>query len=271
MGTNCANQDANISQYLIDYHIAKAKDGTGLITIDATAVDPLGKTIVNQLGLWSDKHTAGLKNLVNECHKYGARVSVQLHYAGRETSALVAGIPPVASTPIACSKWLDIPQELTIEKIQEIIQKFADAARRCQDAGVDAVEVHAAHGYLIGQFLSPRMNKRIDEFGGNLENRMRFLLLIIQGIRQQVGNAYPIIVRTGDLSITEISAIVRRLEDAGVSAILVSTNSGYLACLAEKIKKSVKTPVIIKFLLLPLADTLSLVSQRILCRLAGRI
>jgi len=271
MGTNCAIQDDNMSQYLIDYHVAKAKSRSGLITIEATAVDPLGKTIVDQLGLWSDEHITGFKNLVDECHKYGAKVSVQLHYAGKETNALVTNIRPVSSAPSACSKWLEIPQELTTEKIHEIIQKFADAARRCRDAGADAVEVHTAHGYLIGQFLSPHMNKRVDEFGGNLENRLRFLLLIIQGIRQQVDNAYPIIVRTGDLSITEIGAIVRHLDGTKISAILVSTSSGYLAYLAEKIKKSVKTPVIIKFLLLPLADTLNLVSQRIFCRLARRI
>jgi 2,4-dienoyl-CoA reductase-like NADH-dependent reductase (Old Yellow Enzyme family) len=278
MGTNYANQDGSVSQRLIDYHVAKAKGGFGFVIIEATAVDPCGKTIANQLGLWSNEHIAGVKKIVDECHKYGSKVSVQLCHAGRETNALITDIHLVSSSATPSPKCLEIPSELTTEEVYGIIQKFVDAARRCWDASVDAVEVHAAYGYLIDQFLSSRMNKRVDEFGGNLENRMRFLLLIIQGIRQQVDNAYPIIVRisdeegsSGGFSITEISTIVRHLEDAGVNAILVSTRPGYLAYLAEKIKKSVKIPVIIKFLLLPLADTLNLISQRISGRLARRI
>lgn len=271
IGTNCANHADNVSPYGIDYHAAKAQGGPGLIPLAATVAAPLAQARANQLALWSDEHLAGFKNVVDKCHQYGARVSVQLHYPDREAATLAAGVQPVASAHVASSQWVEIPPELTTEKIYEIIQKFADAARRCRAAGADAVEIQAAPGYIVGRFLSSRWNKRADEFGGNLQNRLRFLLLIIQGIRQQVGTACPIIIRTGDLSITEISAVVSCLEDAGVRALLVSTNSGYLACLAEKIKKSAKTPVIIKFLLLPLADSLNLMAQRIFCRLARRI
>jgi NADPH2 dehydrogenase len=195
MRANYANQDNNVSQCLIDYHVAIAKGGLRFITIEATAVDPLGKSAVNQLGLWSDDHLDGLKKIVDECHKYSVKVSVQLHCAGSETGA---------------------PEEM-----DEIIQKLADAARRCRDAGVDTT--------------------------------------------------YPVIVRTEDLSIIEIGALARRLEDAGINAILVSARSGYITHIAERIKKSVKIPVIIKILLLPLSNTLKLMSQRIFCRLARRI
>lgn len=269
MGTNYANQDDNISQGLIDYYVAKAKSGSRLITIEATAVDSLGKTIVKQLGLWSDEHIAEFKNLVDTCHKYGARVSVQLHCASGEVNALFAGICPASSSPLPCAKGLELPHELTTEEIYALIQKFAAAAKKCRDAGVDAVEV-AAHEYLIGQFLSPNINKRVDEFGGNFENRIRFFLLIIQGIRQQVDNTYPIIVRVGDLSMVEIGIITGRLKSAGVNAILVSANYGYSAYLAAKIRNSIRIPVVIKYLLLPLADALNHISQRIFCRLARR-
>lgn len=271
MGTNYTNQAGNVSQCLIDYHVAKAKGGFRFITVEAAAVAPSGKTTANQLGLWSDEHIGGLKNLVDDCHKYGAKVSVQLHYAGRETSALIAGIQAVSSASISCSKRLEIPHELTTARVYEIIQKFADAAKRCRDAGADAIELHAAYGYLFDQILPPRRNKRLDQICDHGENRLNFLLLLIQRIRQQVDNAYPIIVRTGDLSIVEIAVMARRLENTGVNAILVSARPGYLAYLAEKIKKSVKIPVIIKLLLLPLTDTLNLMSQRIFCRLARRI
>ena len=266
MGTNYANQDGSMSQRLIDYHEAKAKGGFGLTIVEVTAVDPVGKGCVNQPGLWSDEQIAGYKKLVDACHKYGAKVAVQIHHPGRQTNALITGAQPVSPSPIPCPKCAEIPRELTTEEAYEFIQKYVDAARRCRDAGADAVEVHAAHGYLIGQFLSPYMNKRVDEFGGNLENRLRFLLLIIQGIKQQVDNAYPIIVRisgeegvAGGLSINETRTIARRLEDAGVNAIHVSdgvyerfdliipptsTRPGFSAYLAEEVKKSVKIPVI---------------------------
>lgn len=271
MGIIHASQDSSMSQLLIDYYVSKAKGGSDFITVEAASVAPFGKAIVNQLALWSDEHVAGCKKLVDECHKYGAKVSARLHYADSETNPFPTAVQPVFSAPIPCRKYWENPNNLTTEEVYEMIQKLVDAARRCWDAGVDVVEVHATHDDLVGQFLSPRINKRVDEFGGNLENRLRFLLLIIQGIRQQIDQAYPIIVRTVDVSVIELRAITRRLEEAGVNAILVSAKLGYLAYLADKIKKSAKIPVMIKFLLVPLADTLNLMSQRISFRLARRI
>ncbi len=269
MGINYASQDSRLSQLLIDYYVSKAKGGSGLITVEAASVAPFGKAVVNQLALWSDEHIAACKNLVDECHKYGAKVFARLHYEDRDTNPFCTRIPPIVSAPIAGRKYGESP-ELTTEEVYELIQAFVDAARRCWDAGVDAIEVHATQNDWAGKFLSPLINKRIDEFGGNLENRMRLLLLIIQGIKQ-IDQAYPIIVRTGDVSVIEIRAIAKRLEMAGVNAILVSAKLGYLAYLANKLKKSTNIPVMIKFLLIPLADTLNLMSQRISFRLARRI
>ena len=131
IGTNYANQDGSVSQHLIDYHVTKAKEGLELVIIEGTAVDRCGRIIANQLGLWSYEHIAGFKKLVDDCHKYGAKVSAQLSHAGTD-------IQPVSSSPTICLKNSKIPHELTTEEVYDLIQKFIDATRRCQDAGVDA-------------------------------------------------------------------------------------------------------------------------------------
>ena len=272
METNYANQDVNIAQPLIDYYTAKAKAGLPLIIIEETAVNQSRQALPNQLGFWSDEHIAGFKKLASSCHKYGAKVCIQLSYSGE-----AFGSQPVATSSINGPISMRSSRELTTKEIYEIMQKFVEATRRCQDAGIDAVEIQAAPSGLIGQFLSPRTNQRADEFGGNSENRMRFLLLIIQGIRQQVASTYPLIVRirgedfAGNVRTAEINAIARRLEHAGVIAVLVSSKAGYLHGLIEKIKKSVAIPVVIKFLLVPLSEALNLISQWISGRMARRI
>lgn len=132
----------------------------------------------------------------------------------------------------------------TEHKLDGLVHELAAATGRCRDAGADAVELHAQY---------------------------QLLLPLIQGIKQQVGTEYPVIVRTDDLSMIEISSIARYLEEVGVNAILVSASSGYLRCLEEKISNSVTLPVLLKYLLLPVTNTLTLISQRIVCRLARRM
>lgn len=267
MGTNYANDDGTISQRSIDYYAERAKGGFGLITIEVTAVEPKGKAIPNQPGLWSDKHIASFQKLVDEIHKYGAKVSIQLHHAGRQTvSESIGGEQPVAPSSIPCPSCLETPKELTTEEVYEIIGKFVDAAERAWKAGADAVEIHGAHGYLISQFMSPYSNRRLDEFGGSFENRMRFPKLIIEGIRRRLGNDYPIIYRisgeektVGGRTIPETRAIAQYLEDLGINAMHVASGSyasmnwifggpdfpmGYMAQFAEEVKKSVNIPVI---------------------------
>lgn len=205
-------------QSLTDYQIAMAHAGFRLITIKACTVTPSADNAEHHIGWWPDEQLAELKSSVAEYHKYSAKVLVQLHY-----SAIATGTEPA----------LDV-----------LVQKLAAAAGKCQDAGADAVEVHAQY---------------------------QLLLPLIQGIKQQVGTEYPVIVRTDDLSMIEISSIARQLEEAGVNAILVSASSGYLRYLEEKISNSVTLPVLLKYLLLPVTNTLTLISQRIFCRLARRM
>jgi 2,4-dienoyl-CoA reductase-like NADH-dependent reductase (Old Yellow Enzyme family)/thioredoxin reductase len=266
MGSNYANPDGSVSQQLIDYHIARAKGGFGLIIVEVTAIEPAGKAIPFEPGLWSDEFIPGWKRLVDEVHKYGAKIAVQLHHAGRQTSKDIIGEQPVAPSAVACPVMREIPRELSTPEVYDLIGKFRDAAVRARDAGFDAVEIHGAHGYLIAQFMSAYSNKRIDEFGGNFISRMKFPLEIIRSIKREVGNGYPLIFRMsgdekvhGGRAIDETRAIARLVEQAGVNAVHVSICTygsmhwmfvpgavppGFNAVAAEEVKKSVKIPVI---------------------------
>jgi 2,4-dienoyl-CoA reductase-like NADH-dependent reductase (Old Yellow Enzyme family)/thioredoxin reductase len=266
MGTNFANPDGSVSQQLIDYWAARAKGGYGLLIVEVTAVDPLGKAIPWQPGIWDDEFITGWRKLTDEVHKYGAKVAVQLHHAGRQTTHEVIGAQPVAPSAIPCPVDREMPRELTTEEVYNLIEKFGDAARRAMDAGFDAVEVHGAHGYLIAQFMSPYSNKRIDEFGGDFMNRMRFPVEVVKNIRRKVGSGYPIIFRfsgdervPGGRTIDESRMVARVMEEVGVDSLHVSTgvygsmpwliapsavSPGYNVYASEEIKNVVNIPVI---------------------------
>ncbi|MBP8988997.1 MAG: FAD-dependent oxidoreductase [Clostridia bacterium] len=266
MGTNFANPDGSVSQQLIDYWVARAKGGYGLLIVEVSAIDPLGKAIPWQPGIWDDCFIPGWKQLVDEVHKYGARIAIQLHHAGRQTVRDVIGAQPVAPSPIPCPVDKEMPRELTTEETYELIEKFGDAARRARDAGFDAVEVHGAHGYLIAQFMSAYSNKRVDEFGGDFMSRMKFPIEIIKNIRRKVDANYPIIFRfsgdervPGGRTMEESRLVAKVMEKVGVNALHVSTGvygsmpwliapsavaPGYNVYAAEEIKKAVSIPVI---------------------------
>lgn len=135
MGTNFANPDGSVSQQLIDYYVTRAKGGYGLIIVEVTAVAPGGKAIPFEAGIWSDEQIPGWKNLVDEVHKYGAKIAVQLHHAGRQTTTEVTGEQPVAPSPVPCPVMKEMPRELSTEEVYEMIGKFRDAAVRARDAG----------------------------------------------------------------------------------------------------------------------------------------
>lgn len=267
MGTNFANPDGSVSQQLIDYYVTRAKGGYGLIIVEVTAIEPAGKAIPFEAGIWSDDQVPGWKKLVDEVHKYGAKIAVQLHHAGRQTTTdITGGEKPVAPSPVPCPVMKEMPQELSTEEVYEMIGKFRDAAVRARDAGFDAVEIHGAHGYLIAQFMSQYSNKRIDEFGGSFLSRMKFPLEIIKSIKRAVGNGFPLLFRMsgdekvhGGRSINETRTVARLMEQAGVNAMHISVCTyGSMHWMfvpgavppannvlyAEEVKKSVKIPVI---------------------------
>ena len=267
MVTNFANPNGTVSRQLIDYWVARAKGGYGLLIVEATAVDPLGKALPLQSCIWDDKFIPDLKKLVDEVHKYDAKVAIQLHHGGRQTNHNVIGAQPVAPSPIPCPVDKEMPRELITEEVYELVEKFGDAARRARDAGFDAVELHGAHGYLIAQFMSSYSNKRMDKFGGDFTGRMKFPIGIIKNIRSKVENGYPVIFRMsgeenvpGGRTIDESRIVAKVMEEVGVNAVHISVGvhgsippctivpsavaPGYNVWASEEIKKSVNIPVI---------------------------
>ena len=157
--------------------------------------------------------------MVDACHAEGAKVSVQLQNAGPEGNAKNAGAPITAATSIPAACGRDIPRELSTEEVYELVKGYGEAARRAMEAGVDAVEIHMAHGYLVSTFMSPRTNKRVDEFGGCFENRMRFSRLIIEEIKKQTEGKIAVLARInsddevpGGLDVHDSAAIAAYLE-----------------------------------------------------------
>ena len=270
MGFDLTNEVANgggiVNQAVIDYWVARAKGGWGLLIFEFTAIDPLGKAGPRHIAIWNDEFVAGFKQLTEAVHKHGAKIAVQLGHAGRQTTKKIIGTQPVSASPIACPVARETPRELSSEEVHELIEKFGDAAVRACDAGFDAVEIHGAHGYLIAQFMSVYSNKRIDEFGGSLQNRMKFPIEIINNVRRKIGSSFPVMFRIsgeekvpGGRTIDETRVIARMLVEAGVDAIDVSVSvnvsgryiiapatmpPGFLLSFGEEIKKAVSVPVI---------------------------
>lgn len=267
MATGLADPDGNPTEKHVTYWGARAKGGYGLLIVEATAVDPLGKgSPWDEPGIWDDKFIPKWKRVVEEVHKYGVKVALQLHHAGRQTTRNKINGQPVAPSAIPCPIGKEMPRELTTEEVYELIEKFGDAARRARDAGFDAVEVHGAHGYLIAQFMSPYTNKRIDEFGGDFMSRMKFPIEIIRSIRRKVGRDYPVIFRlsgdelvAGGRNVDDSRGVAQVMEKVGVDAIHVSAGvyasafyiiapsavpPAFNVYAAEEIKKAVGIPVI---------------------------
>jgi 2,4-dienoyl-CoA reductase-like NADH-dependent reductase (Old Yellow Enzyme family)/thioredoxin reductase len=254
---------------LINYWVDRAKGGWGLLILEFTAIDPLGKVGPCHPCLWSDKFIDGLRNMTDAVHKYGAKMAVQLSHTGRQTTQRIIDIPgaqPVSASPIPCPLDREIPRELSSEEVYVLIEKFGDAAVRARDAGFDAVEIHGAHGYLLAQFMSEYSNKRIDEFGGSLQNRMRFPIEVIHNVRRKIGPSFPLLFRMsgeervpGGRTLEESRVVARMIEKAGVDAIDVSVGvagsaqfifaspavpPGFLLSVSQEIKKAVSLPVI---------------------------
>lgn len=232
MGNRYPSYYYQVTQRLRDYYAERAKGGAGLIIVQFTCVAPEGRGSFYLTGLWDDSFIPGLRALVEDIHEAGAKVAVQLAHAGAAGRSLFTGTRPVAPSAIAL-KGGEMPKALSVSEIEELVESFGQAARRARDAGFDAVEFHAAHGYLLNQFLSPLWNQREDRYGGSLENRARFLLEILARTRQLLGESFPIMVRLcadeflpGGISLSEGCATARLLEAAGVDVLDVTAGIG---------------------------------------------
>lgn len=206
--------------------------------------------------------------MASACHAYGAKVSIQLQHAGPEGSSALTGYPLKAASAIPAAVGRETPEAVSKEELYRIIECYGDAARRAQQAGIDMVEVHCAHGYLVSTFISQRTNNRTDEFGGCFENRMCLPRLIIETIRKKTGGNLPILCRInacdevpGGQSVQDAAAVAAYLEqECGVDALHVTravhlhdefmwapgiTHGGFNADLVTEIKRAVSVPVII--------------------------
>ena len=181
-----------------DFHFvhygSRAQGGAGLIITEATAVEPRGRITNQCLGIWNDEQALALKKIVDFVHQNSeSKIGIQLAHAGRKGStwenrqiSIEEGWETIAPSPIPFHHSERIPHVLTIEEIKELVENFRKAARRSVEAGFDVIEIHGAHGYLIHQFLSPLSNTRTDEYGGNPENRARFLMEIVDAVNAEI-------------------------------------------------------------------------------------
>lgn len=266
MLTSYGNPDGTVSPRELAYYERRARGGAGLLTVSATAVDPQQVTTPYQLKISDDSFIPGLSALAAAIKGHGARASIQLCHPGSDTSARITGVPPVAPSAVVYPVFGDQPHVLAEEELPGIVAQFVAAAQRARRAGFDAVELHAAHGTLLCQFLSPFTNRRQDGYGGDTRRRSRLIVEVVAGIKSTLGRTFPVVVRLsaeewldGGINIAESKAVAKLLQAAGADAISVSGGHavgksavqsvlaplGYLTPLAAQIKRAVRLPVIV--------------------------
>lgn len=228
METYLATEDGQLTDAYIGYVEARSKGGFGLFILEATYVDVSGKGFTKGCGIDNDDKLPGLTRLTEAVHRHGGKIAVQLHHAGRETSASVTGSTIMAPSDCPVCYSDEKVHELTVEEIHFLVQRFAEAAVRAKKAGFDAVMLHGAHGYLLTQFLSPYTNKRTDAYGGSLENRLRISLEVIDAVRKAVGPDFPVTYRMtveegvpGGLSLQESARAAAILSRSGIDCLHV--------------------------------------------------
>ena len=266
------DRDGVPTEWHLVHYGARATGGAGLVIVEATAVSPEGRISPWDTGIWNDEQADGWAYILDFMHGHGAAVGIQLAHAGRKASIYRewsghgtvpisdGGWQTISSTDEAFTGY-DAPRKLETAEVSDVVKDFVTAARRAQDAGFDAIEIHAAHGYLIHQFLSPLTNQRTDIYGGELENRARLLLEIVEGIRREVGEGMPILVRfsatdyvDGGWDETQTATVAKWCAEAGadlfdistgglVTGVKIPSGPGYQVPIAEFVAERVDEPV----------------------------
>ena len=258
MCTYSAVGDGRATDWHLAHYVARAIGGAGLLITEATAVEARGRIDPHDLGLWDDAQVEPLARVVRLVQAQGAAICVQLAHAGRKAWSDSRGqgpeLPVAPSALPFATEWVT-PHELCGAEIDEIVAGWQAAAGRAKAAGFDAIEIHAAHGYLTHQFLSPLSNLRSDEYGGSLENRMRFLRRVLEAVQQVWSPDRPVLVRVsatdwaaGGLTPDDIVAVARELRARGVDLIDCSSGGtlpqgpaeigpGYQVPFAEKVRR----------------------------------
>ncbi len=258
------DEDGCVTDQLTEYFVERARGGAGMMTLGDSAVHPSGRAGAATVALWDDKFVPALGRMVKAVHGYDVRFGIELMHGGVQ-SHLEETLGPSAIPALA---MIDAPaREMSIDEIRECVTAFGRSALRSLNAGFDFIEVHAAHGYLINEFLTPYFNRRTDEYGGSFENRIRFLFEIVREIRNKVGNETPIGVRiNGDdflkeegWTLADTCKLAPILEEEGINYLSVSAgvygalriitasmyeDQGAFVYLAEEVKKHTSIPVI---------------------------
>ncbi|GAX89247.1 NADH:flavin oxidoreductase/NADH oxidase [Effusibacillus lacus] len=241
------------------HYISRAVGGTGLIIMEMTDVEPDGRISDYDLGIWSDDHIPAFARIIEGCHTYGAKVAIQIGHAGRKAQDAAV---PVAPSPIAFDDKSKTPRALTTDEVKQMVEKFRDGVRRAVQAGVDTVEIHGAHGYLIHQFHSPLTNKRTDEYGKDMT---KFGVEVIEAAKSELPSNTPLIMRISAIEYVENGygldysiELCKRYQQAGVDLFHITSggegpigsggrpgaNPGYQIPFARAIKEALQVPVI---------------------------
>lgn len=230
MTTNWAPSDGTVPDRMIEYLEARAKGGVGLIIFETVTVDERFPYIMHSVGLWDDKLIPSFKKFVDAMHAHGAKVAPQISHPGPESFSFMKGIQPLGPSPALNKLTGQVCRELAVEEIGPIVEQYGEAARRAREAGCDAMELHAAHSYMLaGSFLSPLRNMRMDDYGGTVDGRLRFLLEVLESVKTRAGHDFPVILRisgdeylAGGRDLGETLYMAPRLVEAGVDAFEIS-------------------------------------------------
>lgn len=259
-----ATEKGRVSEEQIDYYDKMSSNKwIDLFIIEHAYVSKEGKVSPRQLSVADDACIEGLKKIADVIHKNGSKVVLQISHAGSGSTTEISGFKLMGPSPVANPRRGGIPEEMTIDDIKEVVQKFIEAGYRAKLAGFDGVEIHSAHGYFLNQFFSPLTNHRQDAYGGLLENRVRIHLEIIKGLREKLGAEYPLFLRLGasdydekGTSLKESLIASKMFESAGIDVLDVSggfcgytgnglKGQGYFKELSKPLKESLNIPVIL--------------------------
>ena len=257
--------DGSITDETIEHYRRRAAGGPAMIIMEACAVSPEGIVSPHQPVIYDDRYIDGLSKIAAAIKREGAVAALQIHHGGRQTSAKVIHRKPLAPSPLPCPAIRGDVEPLTIDGIQNLVQKFGDAADRAYRAGFELIEIHGAHGYLVNQFLSKFSNIREDKYGGDVAGRTRFAREIVEEVCKRIGNVLPVSFKIsaeeyvdGGLTTTESIEILKILINAGIDVVQVSAGNDVTpewisqpmfmekACLVEsasQVKKAVDIPV----------------------------
>ena len=264
MANNMATERGEVTDAHIEHYVRRASAGVGMVIVEHAYVRRDGRFTAQQLGIYDDSLVSGLRRLADEVRACGTVVGIQITHGGGRTTAELIGRQPISASDGLVPRATEPARAATKVEIAEVVEAFSAAARRVKTAGFDFVEIHGAHGFLLGQFSSPLTNRRTDEYGGDLKERLRLSLEVVHAVRQAVGDDYLLLYRLGaddykpgGLTQEDGKRAAIALVEAGVDLLDISgglcgsvmpdwdrISQGYFVPLAAEIRAAVNVPVV---------------------------